>query len=176
MSIVSIRCKVLYHDSIVADTDLDPMLSEYMAKSNVSELVFARKKWSHHSDEVADALNADVMKGYVNLYESLTEKISILLYNGNFDMSCAAIGTEAWLGNMSWAGAADFKNAKRNIWTVKAADGSDDDDDGDVAGYWKSARNVTHVIGFGGGHWYPHDQPRNAFLMLDAFLSGKQLS
>lgn len=160
------------------------MLGSYMTKTNISKVLYARKKWAHHSEAVADALNADVMRGYVHLYEALIGKIDILLYNGNFDMACAAIGTEAWVANMSWVGATAFKNAKRNVWTVKGkgsanagANGKDDDDDdSSVAGYWKSAYNLTHVIGFGGGHWYPHDQPRNAFLMVDSFLAGKPLS
>ena len=148
-----------------------------MANSGIASEVYARKNWSHHSDAVADAMFADVMKGYVHLYETLTGKIDILVYNGNFDMSCAVIGTEAWISNMSWAGAEDFKNAPRHIWTVRTGGtgGNGGDDDGEVAGYWKTAMNFTHVVGYGGGHWYPHDQPQNALIMVEAFLQRKPL-
>lgn len=54
--------------------------------------------------KVGDALNADEYKSVKYLFPELLNKTRILMYNGQFDYVCNALGTEGWLRTIEWVG------------------------------------------------------------------------
>ena len=87
-------------------------------------------------------------------------KIDVLVYNGDRDMACCAQGSEAVLDTMEWNGAEEWKQAERSLWVVN---------DG-MAGYVKSAGNLTFNICFNSGHMFPTNQPVHALDLVTRFL------
>jgi carboxypeptidase D len=65
---------------------------------------------------------------------------------------------------MSWNGAKGFSTkdsvAPQRNWTVE----------GEAAGYWQEARNLTYVLFHDSSHMVPFDYPRRSRDMLDRFM------
>jgi len=66
---------------------------------------------------------------------------------------------------LEWTGKADYNAAKKRDWHV----------DGKVAGWTKSAGDLTFMTVYGAGHMVPMDQPERASAMVNAWLKGKEM-
>lgn len=121
-----------------------------------------RYEWHECSGPANRALQGDNMISSRELLTALmdTYHMPILVYNGQFDLICNHVGTEAYLSTMQWKGLKDWSSSSRKVWSV----------DGEIAGYVKAARELTFLIVLGGSHMAPMDKPAQALDMIQRFM------
>jgi carboxypeptidase D len=91
----------------------------------------------------------------------------IILYSGDQDLICNHLGTEELIHKMKWQNGTGFEDppgsgtwAPRQPWTF----------DGEPAGFYQTARNLTFVLYYNSSHMVPFDYPRRTRDMLDRFV------
>ncbi|KAF9423989.1 hypothetical protein HW555_000698 [Spodoptera exigua] len=102
----------------------------------------------------------DMLKSVAPAISELLSHYRIMFYNGQLDIVVAYPLTENFLRNLQFSSAAEYKNAKRMIWKV----------DDDIAGYVKTAGNLTEVLVRNAGHMVPRDQPKWALNLITRFI------
>lgn len=93
--------------------------------------------------------------------EELLEHYPIVFYNGQLDTVCPYPLFVKFLRALDWSGAADYERAARHKWC----------EDGVLAGYHKSARNLHEVMVRAAGHMVPQDQPSWAFKLVQSLTN-----
>ncbi|KAF4965194.1 hypothetical protein FZEAL_10786 [Fusarium zealandicum] len=121
--------------------------------------------WSECNGAVGSAFSVKKSKPAVELLPGLLSEIPILLFSGAEDLICNHIGTEDLISKLEWNGGKGFEVtpgnwAPRRDWTFE----------GEVAGFWQEARNLTYVLVHNSSHMVPFDLPRRSRDMLDRFL------
>lgn len=125
-----------------------------------------RTGWSECSGQVSQNFRAQTSKpSYKMLPGMLEEGLPILLFSGAKDMICNHLGTEDMITDMTWNGGRGFETsageyAPKRDWIFE----------GEAAGYWQEARNLTYVLFFNSSHMVPFDYPRRTRDMLDRFM------
>lgn len=98
----------------------------------------------------------------------LDQKVPMLFYNGQYDMICNHMGTEALLDSLKWYGSHSFHSADGGIWALKK--------NGLYlpAGYSRSSADgvLTFLVVIGGSHMVPMDVPEQALDMITRFVQG----
>ncbi|MED6137667.1 hypothetical protein PIB30_067044, partial [Stylosanthes scabra] len=114
------------------------------------------------SIEVGAALHDDIPKSVKFMVEELlkSNRIRVLIDQGQYDLVAGPVHTEAWVKNMKWEGIEEYLNAERKIWKVN----------GELAGYVQQWKSLTNVVVLGGGHIMPADQPVNAQAMIQDWI------
>ncbi|KAI1438476.1 Alpha/Beta hydrolase protein [Xylaria sp. CBS 124048] len=120
--------------------------------------------WTECNSAVGNEFYAKTSQPSVVLLPGLLEEIKVLLFSGAEDLICNHKGTEALISNLEWNGAKGFEVAPGNWaprlpWTFEGED----------AGFWQEARNLTYVLFNSSSHMVPFDYPRRTREMLDRF-------
>lgn len=121
--------------------------------------------WEECTSAVGSAMRNIESRSSVTLLPDILKEVPILLFSGADDYICNHMGTEAFLGNLEWNGGKGFELtpgtwAPRRDWTVE----------GEKAGFWQEARNLTYVLFEEASHMVPFDHPRRSRDMLDRFM------
>ncbi|KAI1142531.1 alpha/beta-hydrolase [Hypoxylon sp. FL0543] len=121
--------------------------------------------WTECNGAVGNAFNAQASKPAVDYLPDILKEVNILLFSGAEDLICNHLGTEAFISNMQWNGGKGFELspgnwAPRREWTFE----------GEAAGFWQEARNLTYVLFYNSSHMVPFDYPRRTRDMLDRFM------
>jgi carboxypeptidase D len=121
--------------------------------------------WQECNGAVSGHFRARKSEPAVKFLPEIIEQIPVLLFSGDKDFICNHVGTEAMIGNMQWNGGKGFEaspgvqNAKQD-WMFE----------GEAAGTWQEARNLTYVVFYNSSHMVPFDYPRRTRDMLDRFM------
>jgi carboxypeptidase D len=122
--------------------------------------------WQECSGLVGQAFTAKNSVPSVNLLPDLIESgINILLFSGDKDLICNHIGTETLIHNMKWKGGTGFETSP-GVWAPR----HDWSFEGEPAGIYQHARNLTYVLFYNSSHMVPFDNPRQSRDMLDRFM------
>ena len=121
--------------------------------------------WRECNDQVNNAFNAANSKPSKTLLPGLLEKMPIILFSGDQDFICNHIGTENMISKLEWNGAQGMETqtgmtAPKRDWTFE----------GEPAGQWQTARNLTYIRFYNSSHMVPFDYPRRTRDMLDRFI------
>ena len=121
--------------------------------------------WKECNGAVGGSFKARHSQPAVKLLPEILKEVPTLLFSGDQDLICSHIGTEAFIHNMEWNGGKGFELspgtwAPRMDWTFE----------GDPAGYYQEARNLTYVLFYNASHMVPFDFPRRTRDMLDRFM------
>ncbi|KAI9829028.1 MAG: Cell death protease [Thelocarpon impressellum] len=121
--------------------------------------------WTECSGTVGGAFTTANSKPSIDILPGLLEEIPVLLFSGEKDLICNHIGTEELIHNMEWNGGKGFELspgtwAPRRDWTFE----------GEPAGIYQDARNLTYVLFYNASHMVPFDYPRRTRDMLDRFI------
>ena len=121
--------------------------------------------WTECSGAVSESFKAKKSSPSVQLLPDLLKEISILLFSGDQDLICNHLGTEELIHNLEWNGAKGFELspgtwAPRRQWTFE----------GEAAGMYQYARNLTYLLFYNSSHMVPFDYPRRTRDMLDRFI------
>ncbi|KAI5299689.1 Cell death protease, partial [Ascosphaera atra] len=140
-------------------------LTPYLRRDDVRKALHINpdKKtgWEECSGSVSRELQNRNSKPSVTLLPSLLESgIPILLFSGADDLICNHIGTEDLIANMEWAGSKGFGDAPRYDWLFE----------GENAGWYQEARNLTYALIYNSSHMVPLDHPRRSVDMANRFM------
>lgn len=94
----------------------------------------------------------------------LENNVRVLIYNGQNDFAYTTAGMVAYLQNLQWKNADEWRDSKKEIW--KEA--------GKVAGWVKKYKNLVMAIVKGAGHFLFEDDAKAAksvYQMVNNFLS-----
>ncbi|KAK3500226.1 Alpha/Beta hydrolase protein [Neurospora hispaniola] len=121
--------------------------------------------WTECNGQVGMNFNPKTKPSITLLPDILSAGVPILLFSGAEDLICNHLGTEALISNMEWNGGKGFELtpgtwATRRDWTFE----------GEPAGFWQQARNLTYVLFYNSSHMVPFDYPRRTRDMLDRFM------
>ncbi|KAL1879889.1 hypothetical protein VTK73DRAFT_6701 [Phialemonium thermophilum] len=121
--------------------------------------------WTECNGAVGANFRATESQPSVTILPDILKEVPILLFSGSEDLICNHLGTEALIGNMQWNGGKGFELspgtwAPRRDWTVE----------GEPAGFWQEARNLTYVLFYNSSHMVPFDYARRTRDMLDRFM------
>lgn len=125
-----------------------------------------RAGWTECSGAVSSAFRASNSKPSVQLLPGILEAgVPVLLFSGAKDLICNHLGTEDLISNMKWSGGTGFEISP-GIWAPKR----DWTFEGEPAGIYQEARNLTYVLFYNASHMVPFDWPRRTRDMLDRFM------
>lgn len=122
--------------------------------------------WEECSGAVSGSFLAKHSLPSVTLLPQIIESgIPILLFSGDKDLICNHLGTEQLIHNMKWNDGTGFELspgvwAPRRDWTFE----------GEPAGVFQQARNLTYVLFYNASHMVPFDFARRSRDMLDRFM------
>lgn len=121
--------------------------------------------WVECNNQVSQHFTAKNSKPSRILLPKLLEELPILLFSGDKDMICNHIGTENLINNMVWNGGTGMElsagvTAPRRDWTFE----------GEPAGVYQTARNLTYLRFYNSSHMVPFDYPRRSRDMIDRFM------
>lgn len=124
-----------------------------------------RSGWVECNGQVGGAFRAKHSKPSVTLLPGILEEIPVVLFSGDQDLICNHLGTEDLIHNLSWNGGKGFELspgtwAPRRDWTFE----------GEPAGIYQEARNLTYILFYNSSHMVPYDHPRRTRDMLDRFM------
>lgn len=123
--------------------------------------------WTECSGSVGSSFNPVKSKPSVYILPGLIERgVRTILFSGDQDLICNHIGTEEMIHNLEWNGGKGFELspgtwAPRRDWTFE----------GEPAGYYQEARNLTYILFYNSSHMVPFDYPRRTRDMLDRFIN-----
>ncbi|KAI1390044.1 alpha/beta-hydrolase [Hypoxylon trugodes] len=121
--------------------------------------------WTECNGAVGNAFGTPNSKPSIDYLPDILKEVNVLLFSGAEDLICNHLGTEALISNMQWNGGKGFELspgnwAPRRDWTFE----------GEAAGFWQEARNLTYVLFYNASHMVPFDYPRRTRDMLDRFM------
>lgn len=143
-------------------------VTPYLRRKDVIEALHINSNkvtgWVECNGQVSMAFSP-TSKPSIYLLPDILKEVPILLFSGAEDLICNHLGTEALISNMQWGGARGFELspgtwAPRRDWTFE----------GEAAGFWQEARNLTYVVFYNASHMVPFDYPRRTRDMLDRFM------
>lgn len=122
--------------------------------------------WTECNGAVGGAFRAQNSKPSIQLLPELIAEIPTVLFSGAQDLICNHIGTEELIHNMEWNGGKGFEVspgswAPRRDWIFE----------GERAGFYQEARNLTYVLFYNSSHMVPFDYARRTRDMLDRFMN-----
>jgi carboxypeptidase D len=144
-------------------------VTPYLRRKDVTEALHVnsdkRTGWQECTGSVSGTFKAAKSKPSIHLLPGLLEEVPIILFSGEQDLICNHIGTEELINNMQWNGGRGFEIspgtwAPRHDWTFE----------GEAAGIYQEARNLTYILFYNSSHMVPFDYPRRTRDMLDRFL------
>lgn len=119
--------------------------------------------WVECRPNVGSVLRHDSFKAPASgtLLPSILQRgVPVLLYAGDQDLVCPALGIQHLVDQMEWLGQRGMGRAKRAAWTVNHA----------PIGTWQTARNLTLATLVNASHMAPYDAPYAAHDMLLRFM------
>ncbi|KAF2086090.1 pheromone-processing carboxypeptidase KEX1 [Saccharata proteae CBS 121410] len=124
-----------------------------------------RTGWQECSGSVSMNFRARHSVPAVKLLPEILNEVPIVLFSGDQDLICNHIGTEELINNMSFNGGKGFEldsgtTAPRRDWTFE----------GEPAGIYQEARNLTYILFYNSSHMVPFDFSRRSRDMLDRFM------
>jgi len=148
-------------------------MKQYLNSAKVRKAIHAVElfEWNECSGPVNMALGKDNMIAARPKIAEMMDRfdVPVLIYNGQFDLICNHVGTEAYLSTMRiYKDLEKFLASRRAVWNV----------DGEIAGYVKHAKGtkLTFLLVLGGSHMCPMDKPKQTHDMINRFMSGKDFN
>lgn len=144
-------------------------VTPYLRRKDVTEALHINPNknegWSECNGLVGSNFRSTTAPASGTFLPDILKEVPIVLFSGAEDMICNHLGTEALIGNMEWNGGKGFELspgnwAPRRDWTFE----------GEPAGFWQEARNLTYVLFYNSSHMVPFDYARRTRDMLDRFM------
>ncbi|KAL8842759.1 MAG: hypothetical protein Q9176_002395 [Flavoplaca citrina] len=144
-------------------------VTPYLRRKDVIQALHINEEKKTGWQECAGAVSASFhpsSKPAVAILPKILEQVPTILFSGDKDLICNHVGTEGLIHNMEWNGARGFElspgtTAPRRDWTFE----------GEPAGFYQEARNLTYILFYNSSHMVPFDYPRRSRDMLDRFMN-----
>ncbi|KAK4104548.1 alpha/beta-hydrolase [Parathielavia hyrcaniae] len=144
-------------------------VTPYLRRKDVTQALHINPNkatgWVECNGQVSSQFRPVKSKPSIDFLPDLLSQVPVMLFSGAEDLICNHLGTEALISNMAWNGGRGFELspgtwAPRRDWTFE----------GERAGFWQEARNLTYVVFYNASHMVPFDYPRRTRDMLDRFM------
>jgi carboxypeptidase D len=144
-------------------------VTPYLRRKDVTTALHVNEEkrtgWQECNGNVGSAFRARTSEPSVKLLPDLLDEVPIILFSGEQDLICNHLGTEELINNLEWSGGKGMEVspgvwAPRRAWTFE----------GEPAGFYQEARNLTYILFFNSSHMVPFDFPRRTRDMLDRFM------
>lgn len=145
-------------------------VTPYLRRKDVVQALNINKDkqsgWTECNGAVGIQFRARNSKPAIQLLPGLLEQVPIVLFAGDQDMICNHLGVQDLINNMQWNGGKGFETSPGNWaptrdWTFE----------GEPAGTYQEARNLTYIKFYNSSHMVPFDYPRRTRDMLDRFVN-----
>ncbi|XP_045459162.1 venom serine carboxypeptidase-like [Melitaea cinxia] len=147
------------------DISLDGAYLDYIQRDEVRRALHVGNTNFTSIGVVYRKLVPDFMASAKPWVEELLENYKVMLYNGHLDIIVAYHPSVNTYDSLSFSGTSEFRSAKRRPWYHN----------GNLAGYFKMAGNLTEVMIRGAGHMVPADKPAASLGLISAFARGISL-
>jgi carboxypeptidase D len=148
--------------------DLDNV-TPYLRRKDVTDALHIdpakRTGWTECNSGVGGAFRAQNSKPSIQILPDLIKEVPTVLFSGAEDLICNHIGTEELISNMEWNGGKGFELSAGN-WAPRR----DWEFEGEPAGFYQEARNLTYILFYNSSHMVPFDYARRTRDMLDRFM------
>ncbi|CAG9864574.1 unnamed protein product [Phyllotreta striolata] len=144
---------------LVTPVDVDTYMDAFLAREDVRRALHVGNT-VYNDGNVYDNLSQDIPKSITPWLSELLNHYRVLVYNGQTDIIVAYPMTVEYVKNLNYSSAEEYKTATRRTWKYGE----------DVAGYVKSAGNLTEVMVRNAGHMVPTDQPEWALDLITRFV------
>lgn len=145
-------------------------ITPYLRRKEVLEALHVNpdKKagWTECAGAVSSNFRAKKSIPAIDLLPNLLAHMPVLLFSGDKDLICNHIGTEELIHGMTFNGGTGFELDAPGTWAPR----EDWVFEGEPAGIYQSARNLTYVLFYNSSHMVPFDYPRRTRDMLDRFM------
>lgn len=146
-------------------TSVTPYLRKQEVTSALNINSERKTGWQECNSAVSVSFHPQTSKPSVDLMPDILKDVPVLIFSGAEDLICNHIGTEDMIDKLEWNGGKGFEVtpgnwAPRRNWTFEGED----------AGFWQTARNLTYVVFNEASHMVPFDYPRRSRDMLDRFM------
>lgn len=144
-------------------------VTPYLRRSDVTSALHVNANkatgWTECNGNVGSQFNVQKSRPTIEFLPEILAEIPVLLFSGAEDLICNHLGTEALISNMQFNGGRGFEIspgtwAPRRDWMFE----------GQYAGFYQEARNLTYVLFSNASHMVPFDYPRRTRDMLDRFM------
>ncbi|MFC2172707.1 S10 family peptidase [Acidobacteriota bacterium] len=145
----------------------EELIKRYLAQDEVKKAIHSESdpdEWQDFNPRVYEHLRKCIDEPVVMNLPNLLTRQRVLFYNGQYDIICNPLGTEASLYKLKWSGQRGFREAGRQVWGF----------DGKPAGFWKSFGNLSFLILLGAGHMAPVDVPAETQTLMKQFTRNIQ--
>lgn len=145
-------------------------VTPYLRRKDVINAIHIKPEkttgWTECNGAVGGAFKASNSKPSIQILPDLIKEVPTVLFSGAEDLICNHIGTEELISNMEWNGGKGFEIspgtwAPRRDWQFE----------GESAGFYQEARNLTYVLFYNSSHMVPFDYARRTRDMLDRFMN-----
>ena len=145
-------------------------VTPYLRRKDVLEALHVnpdkRTGWTECSGAVSQQFRAQSSKPSIQILPGLLEDgIPIVLFSGAKDLICNHLGTEQLINNMAWSGGTGFEISP-GVWAPKR----DWTFEGEPAGIYQEARNLTYILFYNASHMVTFDCPRRTRDILERFV------
>ncbi|CAL58491.1 Peptidase S10, serine carboxypeptidase, active site [Ostreococcus tauri] len=145
---------------------------EWLNRADVQKALGVNKKWEMCDNRVHSDMMGDWMHEYEDMIPPLLEAgIRFMIYAGDQDFICNALGNERWVKAMKWSGRAAFTAEHPRPFVVSTSG-----DDEIIGGTVTESGKLSFVKVSQAGHMVPMDQPLNALTMIQRFVRGEPIA
>lgn len=146
-------------------SDVTPYLRREEVKRALNVDSAKRSGWTECNGAVGGAFTVAKSLPSVKLLPDLLRQVPILLFAGDKDLICNYMGIEELINNLEFNGGKGFETttgvwAPRQEWLFE----------GEPAGMYQEARNLTYLRFYNSSHMVPFDHPRRSRDMLNRFM------
>ncbi|KAL1741598.1 Alpha/Beta hydrolase protein [Schizophyllum fasciatum] len=138
-------------------------VSTYLNRADVITALHASAHtapWTECSGTVGRQFHSTQHNSSASLLPALLARIDVLLFAGDRDYICNYVGQEDLIADLTWNGETGLGDAEPREYTVN----------GEAAGLWTHARNLTYVKIYNASHMVPYDVPHVAHDMILRFM------
>lgn len=145
-------------------------VTPYLHRKDVLEALHVtpgkKTGWTECNGVVGSAFTVQNSLPSIAILPDLLKEVPTLLFSGAEDLICNHLGTEDLINNMEWNGGKGFE-ISAGTWAPRR----DWEFEGEAAGFYQEARNLTYVLFHNSSHMVPFDYARRSREMLDKFIN-----
>lgn len=146
-------------------------ITPYLRRKDVLEALHVnpdkKSGWTECAGAISSTFRAKNSIPSFDLLPNLLAHMPVLLFSGDRDLICNHLGTEELINGMTFNGGTGFELDAPGTWAPR----EDWVFEGEPAGIYQSARNLTYVMYYNASHMVPFDYPRRTRDMVDRFMN-----
>ncbi|CAG9840829.1 unnamed protein product [Diabrotica balteata] len=169
LNLISLECGLDIYNylTLVPDNSEQKYMEELFQREDLRKAIHVGNT-EFDDRNVYSNLSNDIPVSQAHLVADLLSKYRVLIYNGQVDIIVAYPMTVDYLQNLKFDSSEVYAKAVRQFWQTGK--------DNVIAGYVKTAGNLTEIMVRNSGHMVPADQPYWALEMINKFARNQPIA